>query len=164
MINKFEYLSMTSRHLILILECRLGFQSLIYYQKQLFADLLQNSVLKTFAIFTWKHLCWSLFLTMLQAYYKETYTQVCSCEYCKIFKNSFFKEHLLWLLVHFIQMVSFFSLEKNNMFSDDSRRRKRTSGVEWVTYTNTWWFLKSQYQLVSESCTWTLVTFKICRF
>ena len=49
---------------------------------------------------------------MLQAYYKETYTQVCSCEYCKIFKNSFFKEHLLWLLVHFIQMVSFFSLEK----------------------------------------------------
>ena len=112
MINKFEYLSMTSRHLILILECRLGFQSFIYYLKQLFADLLQNSVLKTFAIFTWKHLCWSLFLTMLQAYYKETYTQVCSCEYCKIFKNSFFIKHLLWLLVHFIQMVSFFSLEK----------------------------------------------------
>ena len=148
---------MTSRHLILILECRLGFQSLIYYQKQLFADLLQDSVLKTFAIFTWKQLCWSLFLTMLQAYYKETYTQVCSCEYCKIFKNSFFIKHLLWLLVHFIQMVSFFSLEKNNMFSDDSRRRKRTSGVEWVTYTKTWWFLKSQWS-------WTLVTFKICRF
>ena len=103
---------MTSRHLILILDCRLGFQSLIFCQKQLFADLLQNSVLKTFAIFTWKHLCWSLFLTMMQAYYKETYTQVCSCEYCKIFKNSFFIEHLLWLLVHFIQMVSFFSLEK----------------------------------------------------
>ena len=28
---------------------------------------------------------------------KETPTQVFSCEYCKIFKNTFFAEHLRWL-------------------------------------------------------------------
>ena len=39
--------------------------------------------LKNFAIFTGKDLCWSLFF---------------SCKYCEIFKNSFFKEHLQWLL------------------------------------------------------------------
>ena len=53
------------------------------------------SVLKNFAIFTGKHLCWGLFLTKWQAwrdaiYWKETSTQVLSCEYCEIFKNSFF--------------------------------------------------------------------------
>ena len=30
---------------------------------------------------------------------KETPTQVFSCEYCDIFKNSFLIEHLLWLLL-----------------------------------------------------------------
>ena len=47
---------------------------------------------KTFAIFTGKHLCSSLFLI-------ETPTQVFSCEYCKVFKNRFFIEHLRWLLL-----------------------------------------------------------------
>ena len=51
-------------------------------------------VLKNFAIFSGKHLCWSPFLINkpegLQRYQKETPTQVCSCEYCEIFKNSFF--------------------------------------------------------------------------
>ena len=35
----------------------------------------------------------------LQFYQKETPTQVFSCKYCKIFKNSFFVEHLRWLLL-----------------------------------------------------------------
>ena len=39
--------------------------------------------LENFAIFTGKHLCWSFLLIKLQ-------TQVFSCEYCKIFKSSFF--------------------------------------------------------------------------
>ena len=30
---------------------------------------------------------------------KETPTQVFSCEYCKIFKNTFFAEHFRWLLL-----------------------------------------------------------------
>ena len=34
-----------------------------------------------------KHICSSLYLIKLQA-------RVFSCEYCQIFKNTFFKEHL----------------------------------------------------------------------
>ena len=56
---------------------------------------LKISVLKNFAIFTGKHQCWSPFYRKLQVlkpaqvYQKETPTQVFSCEYCEIFKNSF---------------------------------------------------------------------------
>ena len=54
--------------------------------------------LKNFAILTGKHLCWSLFLIKLQAfrpsglqlYWKNTSTQIFSCENCETFKNSFF--------------------------------------------------------------------------
>ena len=42
-------------------------------------------VLKNFAIFTGKH---------LQLYQKDTPTQVFSCEYCEIFKNTYLEEHL----------------------------------------------------------------------
>ena len=46
----------------------------------------------------------SLFITKVHArgsatLLKETPTQVFSCEYCEIFKNSFLIEHLLWLLL-----------------------------------------------------------------
>ena len=52
-------------------------------------------VLKSFANFTGKHLCWSLFLKNLQAeglqlYLKKCLTQVFSCEVCKIFAKIFF--------------------------------------------------------------------------
>ena len=55
------------------------------------------AVLKNFAVFRGKHLCWSLFLINfrplgLQLYLKEAPRQVFSCEYCEIFKNSFFIE------------------------------------------------------------------------
>ena len=50
---------------------------------------MNKAVLKNFAIFTGKHLCCSLFLLKLQ-----TPTQVFSCEYCEIFKNTYFEEHL----------------------------------------------------------------------
>ena len=51
----------------------------------------QTGVLKTFANFTEKHLCWSRFLKKLQAgsFIKKTPTQVISCEVCKNFKNTF---------------------------------------------------------------------------
>ena len=42
---------------------------------------LKIDVLKNFAIFAEKHQCWSL---------EETLTQRFCCEYCEIFKNSFF--------------------------------------------------------------------------
>ena len=44
-----------------------------------------------------KHMCWSLY--GLQLYLKETPTQVFSCEILQIFKNTFFTEHLWWLLL-----------------------------------------------------------------
>ena len=75
----------------LIYSCRKTF-------KQPFTDVFQN-----FAIFTGKHLCWSLFLITLQELRPafllkrdsntgEIFTF--SCEHFKTFKNSFFIEHL----------------------------------------------------------------------
>ena len=51
-------------------------------------------VLKNFAIFTGKYLCWSLFLIQLQAFRPATLLKrdsntVVSCEYCKVFINNF---------------------------------------------------------------------------
>ena len=64
-------------------------------------------VLKYFAIFTGKHLCWSLFSIMLPAFRPETFlkrdanaTQVFSCEYCKNFKNNL-RRLLLSFVDHF---------------------------------------------------------------
>ena len=55
-------------------------------------------VLKSYAIFTRKHLRWSLFFKKFQSFrpatLKETPAKVFSCEYCKIFKNSFFHRTL----------------------------------------------------------------------
>ena len=55
---------------------------------------IKKVILKNFAIFTRKHLCWSLFLIKLppglQLYKKETLTQVFSCEYYE----TCFEEHL----------------------------------------------------------------------
>ena len=53
-------------------------------------------VRKNFTIFIGKHLFWS------QLYYKEIPTQVFSCEYCEIFKNTSFIEHLRWLLLELL--------------------------------------------------------------
>ena len=47
-------------------------------------------VLKNFANFTGKHLCWSLFNKAFIKFIKKTPTQVFSCEICKIFKKNFF--------------------------------------------------------------------------
>ena len=58
-----------------------------------------GGVLKNFANFTGKHLCWSLFFTKLQAFrpatlLKKTPTQVFSCEIWEILKNTYFEKHL----------------------------------------------------------------------
>ena len=37
----------------------------------------------------------------------ETPVQVSSCEFCGIFKNNFFIEHLRWLLLHACYEISF---------------------------------------------------------
>ena len=68
-------------------------------------------VLRNFAKFTGKHLCQSLFFnkvaglrpaTLLK---KEALAQVFSCEFCEISKNTFFTEHLRWLLLDLVQFV-----------------------------------------------------------
>ena len=48
---------------------------------------------KNFVTFTGKHLCWSLFLITLQAF-RLIPIRVFSCEYCEIFKNTYFEEYL----------------------------------------------------------------------
>ena len=72
-------------------------------------------VLKNLAIFTRKHLCWSLFLIKLLAWrsaflLKKTPTPVFFCEYCEIIEGSFFTEHLLLIVLFrdFYVMIEFF--------------------------------------------------------
>ena len=60
---------------------------------------MKKRVLKNFANFTEKHLCWSLFLMKFQAFrsaalLKKDPTQVFVCEIFEIFKNTYFEEHL----------------------------------------------------------------------
>ena len=59
---------------------------------------MKKAVPKGFTIFPRKHLCRNLLIKLhalgLQLYQKETSTQVFSCEYCKILKNTCFEEHL----------------------------------------------------------------------
>ena len=51
---------------------------------------MEKDVLENFAKFAGKHLCQSIFIK------KETLpAQIFSCEFCEIFKNTFFTEHLL---------------------------------------------------------------------
>ena len=60
----------------------------------------ETAICSRFAIFTGKRLCWSLFWIKLQDFWpatllKKTPTQVFFCEYCEIFKNSFFYRTIL---------------------------------------------------------------------
>ena len=57
-------------------------------------------VLKNFTKFTGKHLC--LRPEACNFIKKETLAQVFSCEFCKIFKNTFFTEHLCWLILRLL--------------------------------------------------------------
>ena len=74
---------------------------------------LSKGVLRNFAKFTGKHLCQSLFFNKVAGaacnfIKKETLTQVFSCEFCEISKNTFFTEHLrttasiVWILMLYL--------------------------------------------------------------
>ena len=66
---------------------------------------LREGVLRNFAKFTRKHLCQGLFFNKVAGLEacnfikKETVTQVFSCGFCEISKNTFFTETLWWLLL-----------------------------------------------------------------
>ena len=72
----------------------------VKFSKMLSSDcIMWKEVYNNFTNFTGKHLCWSLFLIKLLAFrpgtlFKETPTPVFSSEICKIFKNTYFEEHL----------------------------------------------------------------------
>ena len=75
-------------------------------------------VLKNFAIFTGQQLC-------LQLYKTETPMHLFSCEYCKIFKNSYFLEHFSLLLLSlsfkfFPIMLKLTSIKIKNVYSFSS--------------------------------------------
>ena len=60
---------------------------------------IRKGVLRNFAKFTGKHLCQSLFFNKVAGLAcsfmkQETLTQVFSCDFCQISKNTFFTEHL----------------------------------------------------------------------
>ena len=60
---------------------------------------IKNTVLKNFAILTGKHLCWSLFLTRLQAWKSATLLKRdsntgVSCKFGEIIKDTCSEEHL----------------------------------------------------------------------
>ena len=54
----------------------------------------RKGVVRNFAKFTGKHLCQSLFFNKISFIKKVTLTQVCSCEFCEISKNTLFTDHL----------------------------------------------------------------------
>ena len=70
-----------------------------------------TGVLKNFAIFTGKHLCWSLFLIKLQVlacdFIKKRLQHRCfPVTIAKFLGAAFFKEHLQWLLKHHPNSIS----------------------------------------------------------
>ena len=81
----------------------------------------KNCVLKNFAIFTEKHLCRSLFLSS-NFTKNETLAQAFSCEFCKIFKNTFSTEHL-WMTVSILQQLValYFALIYSWQFSSSEK-------------------------------------------
>ena len=71
----------------------------------------KKGVLKNFAKFTGKHLCQSLFLNKVVGaacnfMKKETLAQMLSCEFCKIFKNTFLQNTSGWLLLNRQNQIS----------------------------------------------------------
>ena len=65
----------------------------------------KKSVLKNSTKLKGKHLCWSVFFNKVASVGPATLlnirvpVQVLFCEFCEIFKNSFFTKHLQWLLL-----------------------------------------------------------------
>ena len=59
----------------------------------------KEGVLINFTKFTGKHLCQNLFLNKVVGPQPAQVAQVLSCEFCEISKNTFFIEHLWWLLL-----------------------------------------------------------------
>ena len=73
--------------------------------------------LKSFAIFTGKHLCQSLFVSC-NFIKKDTLAQAFFCEFCKIFKRSIFTEHI-WMTASILRqlLALYFAIKYSWQFS-----------------------------------------------
>ena len=85
-------------------------------QKQWSEVFYKKAVLKNFAIFTWKHLCWSLFLIKLQAYRLQAYNFI-----KKRLQYRYFPGNIAKLLKHLFRRASangcFFCLILSDLFN-----------------------------------------------
>ena len=75
------------------------FLNILRYRNSRSRIIFKIGVLKNFTILAGKHLCWILFSNKVAGPRPETPTEVFSCKYSEIFKNSFFIEHLRRLLL-----------------------------------------------------------------
>ena len=66
---------------------------------------------------------------MLQKFKKETLAQVFSCEFCEISKNTFFAEHLQWLLLFFIKFYNGCKKLSQKRFEDIWVEKDRSQSV-----------------------------------
>ena len=70
------------------------------YRSSRLEVLCKKGLLKNLAKLVGKHLCQSSFLTFFFNFFKkEPLAHVFSIEFCEIFKNTFFIEHIWWLLL-----------------------------------------------------------------
>ena len=85
---------------------------------------------KNFGNSTGKYQCQSQFLNKvadLRLIKKETLAQVFSYEFCKIFKNTFFIEHLRWLRLHILVMYIYFLPMSNGNNNNDNNINKSSN-------------------------------------
>ena len=83
---------------------------------------IQKAVLNVFAIFTGKHLCWSLLSLKLKPWrpavlLKKTPTEVFYCEYCEILRTPILKNSCKRLLLYILSL----KLEKWEMENSSKR-------------------------------------------
>ena len=100
---------------------------------------IKNVVLKNFAIFTWKHLCWSHFLIKLQAWSSAT-----------LLKRDSNTDILLWILRNFkkIFLIAF----ANCCFYTWERLRLKVSCIE---IKHRWFWLSGNHvSLTQETRNW----------
>ena len=98
----------------------------------------KTAAFKNLAIFTGKHLCWSFFLIKSQTWrpailLKKSPTQVLSCEYCEIFKNSFFIEHFWWQLL-FHSFLANIPLYSDAFHYSEAIETYENTSTKWVKY------------------------------
>ena len=113
-------------------------------------DVLRKSVLKNFANFAGKHLCWSLFLIKLPAYSKQKQS------FAHVFKNfvNFTGKHLCWSLFLIKFLTNFIKTLSIRCFPVKCRKTSRTPFLQ-----NTSSGCFCQKRLQHNVCRWNLRNF-----